>query len=145
MACTLDDAKECCANCDRILHFPVWTRLEDDRQKLCDSCRENEKKEIRRKMEEKDRKMREERKMQEKQDSTCKHTEDVCQHCLEKVETTKEDSPPPKQTLPFGSKLLLTSAVSAFLVASGALWLVNTKAVLTAAKMAVKLISCPTE
>jgi len=30
----------------------------------------------------------------------CRHTEDVCQRCLQKVQTTTEDSPPPKPVVP---------------------------------------------
>jgi len=82
--------------------------------------------------------------MQEKQDSTCKHAEDVCQDCLEKVQTTTEDSPR-KDSLSFGSKLILFPTVSSFLMASGAFWVVSTKMFYTAAKIAVKLIATPTE
>jgi len=67
-----------------------------------------------------------------------------CQHCLEKVQTTTEDSPR-KDSLPFASKLILFPTVSSFLVASGALWVVSTKIFYTAAKIAVKLIATPTE
>jgi len=75
---------------------------------------------------------------------SCQHREDVCQHCLEKVLTTTEDSPR-KDSLPFGSKLLLTPIVSSFILASGAIWVASTKMFYTAAKMAVKLIGAPTE
>jgi len=85
------------------------------------------------------------RKKEEKEEySACKHAEDVCQDCLEKVQTTTEDSPT-KDSLSFGSKLILFPVVSSFLAASGALWVINTKAIYTAAKMALKLIATPSE
>jgi len=75
---------------------------------------------------------------------SCQHREDVCQNCLEKVQTTTEDSPP-KNTLPPGAKRLLMPVISSFLAASGVLWIINTKILYTAAKMTLKLIGTPTE
>jgi len=74
----------------------------------------------------------------------CHHREDVCQHCLEKVQTTTEDSPP-KDTLPLGSKIILFPIFFYFTAASGYLWVETSKVFFKAAKETWKLIGTPTE
>ena len=68
---------------------------------------------------------------------SCQHREDVCQHCLEKVQTTtdppqqkKEDSQP-KKTL--GQKTISLLVDSSIFAAAGALLYANNKLFKTAA------------
>jgi len=62
---------------------------------------------------------------------SCKHAEEVCQDCLEKVHTTKEDAPPkrspPEKTMTPGQKRKYILLDSALLAAFGAAAYFNTK------------------
>jgi len=58
----------------------------------------------------------------------CQHREDVCQNCLEKVQTTteKEDSPHEKTMTPRQKRISIL-VDSSILAAAGALWYLNNK------------------
>jgi len=73
---------------------------------------------------------------------SCQHGEDACcQYCLEKVQTTTEDSPPtkrvapptekeyspPEKTMTPRQKRISTLIDSSFLAAGGAMWYFSTK------------------
>jgi len=79
---------------------------------------------------------------------SCQHGEDACcQYCLEKVQTTTEDSPPEKvqtttedacrkKTLKLGSKKILILMHSSVIAVGGVLWYFNTKSFFNAANKA---------
>jgi len=74
---------------------------------------------------------------------SCQHTEDVCQHCLEKVHTTTEDSPRGRR-MNLVEKLVLFPTVTFILGAAAVSWTISTKILYRAAKIAVKLIDTTT-
>ena len=72
---------------------------------------------------------------------SCQHAEDVCQHCLGKVQTTTEkDSSPPEKALSLFNKKFLIFINSSVIAASGALWYFSTKKLFNAANKAFSSI-----